>query len=441
MFRTRLFLIADFVMAILWILALARIFFSAPELAMASGITLTLYIGLVVLFVRRSLQLLCLALAIVTVGLAVWLDAWEAIWAGVEKAVLFAAFFGTLSLLRATADRRPEIAKARRSVTSLAPDERASGLLAGTFILGSTLIVGVMAIFSPIIGRDAPYETRKESAEASQRGMCLACLWSPFWVAMAVSSEHLPSVPLWQIMASGLALSGIGLITAQLLYTPGVGLAGLGRAMAAFGPVLPPVAIAAAVVLGLKAVTSLTTLQCLVLGVPVLCLITLAASGLHHLRDGVRQSGQELGGIRGEIILLTLSFALGRVLQTALEAGGAGDIVTELAPSPLVIIAVTVTLMSLLALIGIHQIVTLTVVLVTFGSLSLGGSHLALMQAGLLGWSFASMTGLSAVSVAAAGTMFNVPLEKIAYGANIRFVLVFGVIGSALIALANGFIA
>jgi len=424
-------------LALVWLLSLASIFIDAPALKTANGAVLALYIVLVAAFIRRSLQILCIALAATTAAISWYLDGWYWAWAGVEKAVLFSAFFGTLSLLRATADRRPEIARARQSVEKLTGDERDSGLLAGTFVLGSTLIVGVMAIFSPIVGRDAPFEIRKSAAEASQRGMCLACLWSPFWVAMAVSSEHLPDVPLWQVMAAGLALSAIGLVTAQMIYTPRVGLAGLGRALAAFGPVIPPVALAAAAVLGLKAATPFTTLQCLVLGIPVLCLATLAASGLRHLTAGIRQSGQGLGAVRGEIVLLTCSFALGRVLQVALEAGGAGDWVTALAPPPVAIIAASVAIMSLLAFVGIHQIVTLTVVLVTFGSLSLGVDHLALMQAGLLGWAFASMIGLSAVSVAAAGTMYNVPLERIAYGPNVKFVAVFGIIGTGWIALLN----
>ena len=47
------------------------------------------------------------------------------------------------------------------------------------------------------------------------------------------------------------------------------------------------------------------------------------------------------------------------------------------------------------------------------------------------------MTGLSAVSVAAASNMFNVPLERVAYGPNIRYVTVFGVMGILIISGIN----
>lgn len=47
------------------------------------------------------------------------------------------------------------------------------------------------------------------------------------------------------------------------------------------------------------------------------------------------------------------------------------------------------------------------------------------------------MTGPSAVSVAAASNMFNVPLERVAYGPNLRYVAVFGVTGILIISRVN----
>jgi hypothetical protein len=432
---------SNLMLGVLWAAALAQIFWPHPMLAAGGGIVLALLIAAAFARLRRQIQLLCLVLGGAAAGLAQWLDAWGALWGGVEKAVIFAAFFGTLSLLRATADLRPEIGHARALVERLGASERSSGLAVGTHILGATLIVGVMAVFAPIVGRDAPYETRKSAAEACQRGMCLACLWSPFWVAMAFSYEHLPDVALWQVMALGLALSTLGLAVAQLMYTPDVGLAGLWRAARAFAPVLPPVAIATGAVLSLKAATALTTLQCLVVGVPALCLAALAAQGAAQLRRGVVQAGRGIGGMQGEIALLTFALALGKTMEPALTGGPVAAQVAALAPPPIAVFAVVIIGMTVLAFAGVHQIVTATVMLVLFGTLPLGIADLALMQAVLLGWAFASMTGLSAVSVAVAGAMFGVPLEKIAYGPNIRFCLVFGVIATLLVAGVNALLA
>jgi len=427
----------EYVLVALWTTAIVGIFWPHKLLISASGIILLIYIVLSFRRIRRQLQILSLLLALAALALAGWLESWAALWRGMEKAVIFSAFFGTLTLMRATADSRPEIGRAQALVAPLSDGARTSGLLVGTNVLGAALVVGVMPIFAPIIGHDAPYEVRKSAAEACQRGMCLACLWSPFWLAMAISTEHLPDVPLWQIMVLGLSLSALGLAVAQLMYTPDVGMKALWQALRAFSPVLPPVALAAAAVLGLKAATPLTTLQCLVVGIPVLCIGGLLSQGIDHLRRAVSRAGQGVGAVRGEIALLSCAFALGKVLEQALQAGGIGDQITALAPPPFAVIATVVIGMTLLGLAGIHQVVSVTVMLVLFGTLPIGVSDLALMQAGLLGWAFSSMTGLSAVSVAAASTMFNVPLERIAYGPNIRFVALFGLLGIAVVTGVN----
>jgi len=290
------------VLAALWLASLVQIFWPHPYLAAAGGAALALYVMLALPGARRQIQVLCAALGLAAAALAIAFDGWGSLWHGIERAVVFAAFFGTLSLLRATADRRPEIGRARARVAALGDDERASGLMVGANLLGAVLVVGVMAIFAPIVGRDVPFETRMQAALASQRGMCLASFWSPFWVGMSVCYVHLPGVALWQLMALGIAMNALGLVTAQALYAPGVGRGGLVRAL---------------------------------------------------------------------------------------------------------------------------------------GALPFGVSDLVLMEAALVGWGFASMIGLSAVSVATAAAMFGVPLERVAYGPNMRFVAGFGVIAVAALAAVN----
>lgn len=210
-------------LALLWLASLVRIFWPHPYLPMAGGVVLALYVVLTLPRVRPQILALCAALGLAAVTLAILFDSWAALWHGIERAVIFAAFFGTLSLLRATADRRPEIKSARQRVAKLGVHERASGLMVGANLLGAVLVVGVMAIFAPIVGRAAPFKTRMDAALASQRGMCLASFWSPFWVGMSVCYVHLPAVPLWQLMALGIGMNALGLVVAQTLYGGGVG--------------------------------------------------------------------------------------------------------------------------------------------------------------------------------------------------------------------------
>src|SRR5690606_7948849 len=105
--------LADILLALLWAAALALIFWPHPWLVAGSGAVLAAYVATVFARIRRQLQILGSTLGITAAALAGWLDAWPALWQGLEKAVIFAAFFGTLALMRATADQRPEIARAR----------------------------------------------------------------------------------------------------------------------------------------------------------------------------------------------------------------------------------------------------------------------------------------------------------------------------------------
>jgi len=80
------------------------------------------------------------------------------------------------------------------------------------------------------------------------------------------------------------------------------------------------------------------------------------------------------------------------------------------------------------------------VMLVLLVPLGAGLADVLLMEAALLGWAFASMIGISAVSVASAGTMFRVPMEQLSFGANLKYVAAFGIAATAALMAANRFI-
>ncbi|MAS82995.1 MAG: hypothetical protein CMF45_09945 [Legionellales bacterium] len=429
--------INQILLALLWAMAVIRIIWNLPELRVVSGLVLAIYIAFAVHKVRRRMQMLIYCLAAVALSFAAIFDGWYALWQGMEHSVIFAAFFGTVVLLRAAADQRPEITRAQLLVERLEPQERNSGLMAGSQFLGSILNVGVMSIFAPIIGPNSGTYIRKAAAEACLRGMCLCSLWSPFWLAMALCYEHLPGVALWQIMALGLGFVSIGFITSHFLFTSVVSLSGLVVAVRALLPVVIPVAAAACVILALNATTSLSTLQCLITGIPVFCFIGLLLQGYKHFRLAAGQLGKGLGAVHGEVVLLTAAILLGKTLILAIDATGFAQMITAFQLPDWAIITVIIATIALLAFIGIHQIITATLVLVLFGPVETGVLQLIIMEATLIGWALSSMTGLSAVSVAVASNMFKVSLEGLCYGANFRFVLSFGLISIFCLTILN----
>ena len=116
-----------------------------------------------------------------------------------------------------------------------------------------------MAILAPILKQDANAEPGA-AQQISQRGMCLAPLWSPFWIASAFATQQLPDVPTWEIMSLGLVMAAIGMVLAHFMYARDVGLSDLWHAILGFAPIVPTVALCAALIAGLSTVASLSTL-------------------------------------------------------------------------------------------------------------------------------------------------------------------------------------
>lgn len=425
------------ILFVLWANELIRLVWSPPELQAVSGWLMILYVVLSLRRIRRGTVFLCAPLVVLAIGLAVSFDQWSGVMQGFENAAVFMAFFGSIVLLRAVADQRPEISKARALFTGLRAEETNGAFLVGAHLIGSVLVVGVMAILAPILKDDADLATRQRAAEVSQRGMCLAPLWSPFWVAAAFAAQQIPGVPAWEIMALGLGMSAIGMVLAHVMYARDVGLADLWRAVKGFGPIVPSVAVCALMIAGLSSIAGLSTLKALIATIPVLALLSLLMARGSQVRAVASETWRGSSRVCDEIVVVTTALILGRVLEGAVKDIGVGDMIGALALPGWAVIACVIAIITLASLAGIHQLVSIIVVLVVFMPLDTGLSDVVMMEAALIGWAFASMVGVTAVSTATASAMFRVPRIGLIFGPNLLFVAAFGVLSVGLLTLAN----
>ncbi len=421
-------------LALIWLMVLVRIAWPEAEIrGLATGL-MAAFVILSLARLRRQTVILISVLATITVLLAIVFEAWGEVVRGVEGATVFAAFFGTIMMLRATAERRPETVSARDQFERLDAGQQSGAFLIAAHAIGALLVVGAMAVLAPIQGADANDVERRRAAEVCLRGMCLAPLWSPFWIAMALSYQHLPLVPLWQVMALGVPLAAAGLALCHLMYARETGLRGLGRAVWALRPIIAPVGLCALTVAVVTSLTALSTIQSVAVAMPVLCGAALLAQGRQALRSALRDTYRGVGAVTDEVVLLTVALALGRVLERALDAIGTTDAIAALDPQPAVLIAAVIVAMTLAGIAGIHQVVSITVVLVVAAPLPSGLADVVLMESALIGWAFASMSGISAVSVAVAASMFRVPMERLVFGPNLKLVVAYGLLAIACLA-------
>ena len=266
-------------LAVLWAGELVHLAFPSHILANILTPGLIVYMVFALAASRWQTLALCGALLTVILALCFVYGVWSALWPGFQKAQIFLAFLPTAMLIRSTADQRPEIANTRTLFASLPRAERDGGLLIGCHVIGSVLSVGIFSLLAPIAGPNATEDERRHLIGVGLRGMCLAAIWSPFFVSMALASEYLPGVLLWQIMPAGFALAIVGLLTSYVMFDNAGGIMGLVRSLRSLAPVLPNIVIAAVVVAIVSGVTGLSTLQSLAMSVPPLCALALAPLG------------------------------------------------------------------------------------------------------------------------------------------------------------------
>lgn len=422
---------------LLWILGLIQVLFPTPQVS-------TVMVGLLACVAIIALpqatwnvQLLCAFLAVSTVSLAHFYDQWAAIEGGLTRAAIFPAFLATIVLLRATADQRPEIGVARRLFTALDRERRDSGLVVGGFLVGSILQVGVFAIMAPILGRNAPPSERREVFVAAMRGMALVPLWSPFVVGMAVASQYLPKVPLWQIMSLGLGLSAFCIVLSIIFFDRKGGLRALWQSLMTLAPVAPPIAIAALLVVGTAIGTGFSTLQALVLAMPLPCLLAVALAPGGSIPTALKATGQRLTRIGPETAILTFATTLGGVFEAALPNMGLLDWLQGLNLSPTIIIFFVIMFMNIMGFMAIHSIVSGTILLVLFTNIPTGLSDLVFMQALLTGWGLNTAISLSSLSIVTGATMFDLPMTRLISWSNIIYVFVGGALCALILSVIN----
>ncbi len=424
------------VLAALWLMEIVQLAWPEPGLRRAAGVAMAVYVLLAVFRSRRSTLVLCAPLAAAAVALAGLHGAFGAIVRGFENAAVFMAFFGSIMLLRALADGRPEIARTRAVIAGLGRKEAGGASLLGAHVVGAVLVVGVLALLGAIARDERDDAARRRAAETAQRGMCLAPLWSPFWIAAAFTAQMLPGVPAWEIMSLGLGLAAVGLAVALLAEGRHARPATLARAVRGYAPVLPPVAVCVALVAGLSGIAGLTTLGALIAATPVLALAALAARQA-RLRPVAAETWAGCALVRDDVVIVTVAVVLGRVLETAIGDLGLSAALGALALPPWAVIACVVGAVSLASLAGIHQLVSVVVVLAAFGPVDTGVADVVMMEAALVGWGFASMIGVTAVSVATASAMFRVPRSRLVLGSNLAYAAVFGPLAVAVLAGVN----
>jgi hypothetical protein len=399
-----------------------------------------LYLVIAALKASRMALILPAALGLCAVAVALLSGRAIDLIAGLEKALVFTAFIPTLAWLRAAAERSPAIGASQAAFATMSGRERETGLMVGAHLLGAILTAGIFGLFAPLLPKDLPLSDRLLAAQATVRGMCLAVLWSPCFVGMAIASQLLPEVPLWQTIPIGMALAALGLVLADLMF-------GLRRphiiwqaTTRGFRPILPPLAIGAGSVVAIAGLTPLSSLDAVLSTLPPLGLVWLLASRPDQLRAAVGDTWQSLGRMGNDLLVISLAMVLAAALAANPEVDRLLGHVADLDLPPVALIGGTLGLIVAAGLLGLHPMVGISVLVPLIAGLpGTGVSEPALLLVAVYGWALGTLNSVSSLAVVLAAASFRVPIERLVLSRNLAFALTFTAISTVLLGILNTF--
>jgi hypothetical protein len=388
--------------------------------AHAGAAAFIVYFTVAFLLSRPAQRGVIAAVTLLAIGAAAHFSVPDALAKGIASAVLFAAFLAAMQMLRVALETSPLMDTLRNHFTALPRREQHDSMTLRTHLISSVLAAGGLAAVAPLVDAERSPERRREMAESALQGFGLVVLWSPFFVAMAVSTRLARDTSLVAAILSGLVMALAGLALSHVLYggrLRGSWLSPLRRT------ILESAVLAAAIVLANR-IWGIGNLEAVVLGIPALA----AAIAWRDLRADPARLGRRwlvsLEAIAVEALVVGSAMVLGEVAKELL-AQGVVAIPSGMGawPTPL-LIALPPTLMLGTSLLGLHPIISASCLLPLLASVEKLQSLVATGSV-LLGWMLCVVLSTFVVPVMYAATLFEVRQGELARGRNLRFCAAF----------------
>lgn len=421
----RLLRVTATLLALIWLLGETAIVWPNQTIRMLAGVAMAAFMIPAIVLARRPTQLLALVLLSTAFALSVSYAAWPALWRGFERAVLLAALLPTLSLLRIALHQNLRIEAYRRKVGARTSAERPVWILSGSYVMASLLSLGAIPVIASLVPAGAQEDVRLRNARAGVCGASLPILWSPFFVALALVTEYVPEVPPGALIAGGLALSALGAVVALRVHGAGSSAHTLVDALRALGGFVVPIALATVALLAVRTVTGFSTIQSILVVLPVLCALLLATPPRRGITTIVPEMWSSLCRIQDEAAIVASAIVFGTVLTAVpwMEDVTTIRLIAGL-PAAMLIFG-CMAFMIVGGVFGLLPLVTGTIALVVLTGTTNALNDLAIGMSVLAGWSLASMASVSSMVVLVTAGQFEVRPERLVFGRNLGFLLVF----------------
>ncbi len=437
---TRLARLSGWLLLAVWIAELGALVTHARPLSLLATVGLAAFVVLAWLRASRHIRVLFVLVAGTATAIAAYVGDPRILARGFAQAQIFGAFLPSVLLLRATAESSPRVETLRHGVGRLSDEQARAFALYGSHALGAVLNVGAMAVLAPVVLRDAGDARRVGLAASAARGVGTAIMWSPFFVAMAFTSQLVPGAVLWQTMLIGAGSALMGLALAQMMFTPRMRLDELAESVRQFGPLLAPTLVMVGAVVGATLAFHYSGLQAVALVLPLLCLVYLAARGGAAMTRAARRTLESFGRLADELLIVVGALLLGVAVGSlpAVSHWAAGMTPGVLSGAPL-LVALVVTFVGL-GQFGLHPMIGASLLAPVLSAGPFGISPPVLVAALVFAWGLSATISIWTLPVAVAATTFGVPIAQLYTRRALAFAAVLCACALAYMALVNAWL-
>ena len=425
------------VLCLAWAAELVLIATPVPALAIAGATALAAFLVLAAMRTGGHIRALFVVVVAASAAMAWWNEVPQALWHGFERAQIFGAFLPSVLLLRATVEASPRLGRLRDSFVRLDAATSQNSTLYGSHVLGAVLNVGAMSILAPVVARDADRGQRRLLASSSARGVGAAAMWSPFFVAIAFSSQQVPQAPVWQVMAVGVGLTVIGLALSHLLYTPALGGAGFLDSVAKLRPLVVPTIVIVASVVGASLALGLGGLQSVAVVVPVFCVAYAAALGGRAARRVARRTFESFAKLGDELFIVVGATILAATVSALPAVQSLGSSVTPGMISGVALMASVVFTLVGLGLAGLHPMIGVGILLLVLAAGEFGIHPAVLVATAVFSWGLSGSISMWTLPVVSASIHFGVPVRELFTRRSLAYGLLYAIGGILYLGAVN----
>ena len=421
-----------------WIASISAIIWNSEKnfLIESGVISFSLFLILTVIRIKRQSVLIILFLLSIYGAIVGQFPTLIELIEAVKYILIFAGLIPTMGLVKITAQRLHTVKKSQFLLSQLPKESVTAGFQITAHFFGAIINTGVFAILAAAVPARSDPKYRLRAAEASLRGMSSSATWSPFFVAFVVGQVYIDPISSWIGLALGLLLGASFSIISVLIFNRKLDFKKFKSSLSCLQPVFPTLSIIMMLVIGSAIIFGLTALSAVIITMPILIGLYLIVKPSETKPISIETFSYLKTNI-DDVVIISFAMMVGYFVTNNADSLTIFMQVNHLTiPKWSVLVCIPLT-MTVLSFVGIHPIISSTILLSTFSSTDFDISAPLLMQAHLLGWCTGTMSSIASLSVISCSTLFRISTNHLCYGANGYTAIFFAFLGGISLAFSS----